>query len=897
MIVTKMSLAEYFDLIGERATFNGFKWIIMFIGRKAEAENIYNEIEGYWSSLHDLTNDRIAFVFSSCVNTKNNSFYRLPNRESYIGRMCPFARVVGEDKFQDNIGDFEFYYDRFKQYDWKEVHTQSITEFIRKNEIEEYELPGLFIYNVFSKDKMFVHLKDKASLYSFLKDFVYKTDKMDSDIEQAYQTLKNNRNKRFFDLEEEILKFAEKQESKYKNAVVMVLNGSRDYKSCKEIITDKQIRKQVKTYGQWKRQLAITNDNYLLEKENYYKDKRKYEDCINKISIFMTSNNMDDMTETSSDKDEGVVMANNVFVFIVDDWGFSKGGINVFNRLLCEAMGALKYVKVICVAQNITAEKEVNAKIKGVELLNVSCLDFENANAIVSLLKKKIDTEISKLVFIGHDVKTGDIALKCKAHLPDSKCAIIHHMAYAEYYPILNKDSDASEAKEDLQRKILQQADVVFANGVGLEKSAQDIVGQKVPVIRIFPGVADVEPRESINNSFRVVTFGRVEQGAGLKKNNSIIKEIYLALAAWADFTKKYCQNDESTMKIYGKNVDDNSVDEEMDELLKEHADKVYAISTVKYEEDRDLLLSKLSEFSLCLVLSLREGFGLTALEAISAGVPLIVSKSSGFYKSLEMLRLDSYVYGVDIQGKRDYPYYSKTDLDNVSKTIYNVFKNQRDAKDKAIELRKKLEKEGFTWKTCATSIIKQFVNGSIDMSISNIDNKIVLKEIMQSFNRPVFTSDFHIENSLVEIQEALRDTNSIINTGYEKSSGIKLHKYSVADLDEKLKKQFSEIVGGINLLRKILSEAEKKQIIHRHGDILLTEDILFCGLMNDLRIAVIFYVRRIALENGLDFPDFELDYSHSWDKVEAVARGNLQDTMLERLNVYARESNMWNAL
>lgn len=278
MIVTKMSLVEYFDLILERATFSGFKWIIMFLGRKAEAENIYNEIERCWSSLNDLTNDRIAFVFSSCINTKKNSFYRTPNRESYVGRMCPFIRVVGEDKFQDNIGDFEKCYDRFKQYDWKEAHTQSITEFIRKNEIKEYELPGLFIYSVFCEDKMFVHLKDEDDIYSFLKDFVYKTEKMDSDMEQALQTLKKNKYKRFFDLEEEILKFAEEQQNEYKNAVVAVLNGSRDYKSCKHIIVDKHIRQLIKTYGQLKRQLVITDDNYELAKENYYKEKRKYKE-------------------------------------------------------------------------------------------------------------------------------------------------------------------------------------------------------------------------------------------------------------------------------------------------------------------------------------------------------------------------------------------------------------------------------------------------------------------------------------------------------------------------------------------------------------------------------------------------------------------------------------------
>ena len=361
--------------------------------------------------------------------------------------------------------------------------------------------------------------------------------------------------------------------------------------------------------------------------------------------------------------------------------------------------------------RHVTEEKAIDAKMKGIELLNVSETDFENENVIVNILNANIDMEGHKVVFVGHDVKTGEIALKCKALLNNSKCAIIHHMAYAEYYPILNNDFDVSEAKEDLQRKILQQADVIFANGTGLEKSAQDIVGDKVPIVKIYPGVSNVEVRKTINNSFKVVTFGRIEREIGKKKDNSIIKETYLALAAWIDFVNKYCKSDETIMKIYGKNADDNSGDKEMEKLLKECSEKVYVVSWVKYENDRDILLSKLSELSLCLVLSLREGFGLTALEAISAGIPVILSKSSGFYKSLEELRLDSYVYGVEIQGKYDYPYYSAQDLENVSKTIYKVYKNQRDAKKKAIELKRQLEKNGFTWKNCADSIINFFAD------------------------------------------------------------------------------------------------------------------------------------------------------------------------------------------
>ncbi len=711
MIVTQLSLAEYFDLIVERATYGGYKWVIMFIGRKAEAEKIYNEIENCWASLNDLTNNRIAFVFSASIHIRDNSFYKFPHQEPYRGRMCPFARIVGKDTFRDNVGDFEYLCHHFQSYNWKELHTQSITEFIEKNEIRECDLPGLFVYNVYLRQTKYIQLKDEEGIYSLLRNFTYKSKQIDDLIENSSRKMDDNKVKAIFDLEEAILKYANDQSPECKNLLCEFLASERDYKSCKDLICNKDIRKKLENYERRKHRLNLNSEEYLEKKEEYIADRKEYEKNLKRLSQWMS----DDFTigEVKKDKEEkaakedgGSVTENYTFVFIIDDWGYSKGGINVFNKLLCEAMSRLAHSKVVCVVQNVSADKERQTTENGIEILYIS--KENNNEKIIAKKIKNITCKDSKIIFVGHDVQTGEMAIKCKKRFLNSKCIIIHHMAYAEYYPILNMDCEVSEAKENLQREILQQADMVFANGATLEKSAQDIVGDEVPVFRIYPGVSEVEPRKNINNTFKVATFGRIEQGKGLKKNNTIIKETYLALAAWADFTKKYCREDETIMKIYGKNGDDNSVDKEMEELLKQYSDKVYAVSIVPYMENRKQLLTKLSEFSLCLVLSLREGFGLTALEAVSAGVPLIVSKRSGFYKSLEELRLDNYVYGVDIQGKRDYPYYSDTDLENTSNAIYSVFRYQQDAKNKTIELRERLKNCGFTWEQCAKTIIEK---------------------------------------------------------------------------------------------------------------------------------------------------------------------------------------------
>lgn len=50
-------------------------------------------------------------------------------------------------------------------------------------------------------------------------------------------------------------------------------------------------------------------------------------------------------------------------------------------------------------------------------------------------------------------------------------------------------------------------------------------------------------------------------------------------------------------MKIYGKNGDDNSVDKEMEELLKQYSDKVYAVSIVPYMEIENNCLQNSQSF------------------------------------------------------------------------------------------------------------------------------------------------------------------------------------------------------------------------------------------------------------------------------------------------------------
>lgn len=140
--------------------------------------------------------------------------------------------------------------------------------------------------------------------------------------------------------------------------------------------------------------------------------------------------------------------------------------------------------------------------------------------------------------------------------------------------------------------------------------------------------------------------------------------------------------------------------------------------------------------------------------------------------------------------------------------------------------------------------------------------DEIVVKEILNCFNRPAFTVQFRDECNLGDFDEAIKDTISLINTG-KSSDGI-LIKYCANDIkDRDTKKKVSEIVTGLNYLRKIFAEMKKRGYATecKCGDpkckLIFNNDFDFCWLMNDLRLVVLFFADRLAQSVGCDFNVF----------------------------------------
>ena len=62
--------------------------------------------------------------------------------------MCPFIELLNGRGVEDNNGSFEFQYGGYYKIDWKQRHSQTITEFAMNYNILEKEIPCLFLYDL-----------------------------------------------------------------------------------------------------------------------------------------------------------------------------------------------------------------------------------------------------------------------------------------------------------------------------------------------------------------------------------------------------------------------------------------------------------------------------------------------------------------------------------------------------------------------------------------------------------------------------------------------------------------------------------------------------------------------------------------------------------------------------
>lgn len=415
-----------------------------------------------------------------------------------------------------------------------------------------------------------------------------------------------------------------------------------------------------------------------------------------------------------------------VVIFIANAWGSVFGGINSYNYDLCQAVAKKRQDKTkrtICLL--LTA---VNDKIKnqikescGLELFSVQDEDVEDYESIEKLPESLSElfkllrlTKRDKIIWVGHDIKTGFHAIACK-NIYGGKCIVIHHMNYKEYYYLATKDSESRNKKIELQEKVILNADCVCAVGPMLKTSAEDILiqsdenadGSSTKVYEISPGLLECIPIKKSLKVHQLIFFGRLDE------KNRYIKQPELAISAFANSYKLHrelYENNPSMLVIGYDQITDTDKDR-IEKLVKIYTTETLNVVPMKYISKRNKLVNELKKSTICLMVSRHEGFGLAAFEAISAGIPIIISDNTGLNFQLKNKRGKSVIElytAIHIEGSiNEDGKVSENDLNTLTMAIVEIVKNYDLYKQRAMQLREILLDEGYTWENQAS----QFIN------------------------------------------------------------------------------------------------------------------------------------------------------------------------------------------
>jgi hypothetical protein len=314
-----------------------------------------------------------------------------------------------------------------------------------------------------------------------------------------------------------------------------------------------------------------------------------------------------------------------VFAVVATGWGPAFGGINAFSLALGRLLRGA--ARVVCITTPVDDITRAAAAKDGVEVLSVPAFHSgDPANAVQAATEVLRQQGIGHLdLTFGHDVFTGPAAMRLRTALCGT-AAVIHLMSCGSYQAV-KTDGRTARKREQEQRQVLQEADVVLAVGPLLSNSAQELCQATHEVHRLVPGLADIGPVTFREGSFRAIAFGRLG-GA-----DDQIKQGSLAAAGYGRFVRE--AHDLRLPYGYRFNVFGFS----WEQFAKEEADlkaivngaaqRMVNVMASPYTENRQELFKELARNEVALMLSWHEGFGLVGWEAIAAQVPF-VSRATG---------------------------------------------------------------------------------------------------------------------------------------------------------------------------------------------------------------------------------------------------------------------------
>ena len=370
---------------------------------------------------------------------------------------------------------------------------------------------------------------------------------------------------------------------------------------------------------------------------------------------------------------------------LANEWGSSKGGLSTINRTLAIHLAKDPHVEVTILVPEFECGEEDKRAAKS---HNISIREAGRLPAYSDPLDWLIvpPEDLDIQVVIGHGAKLGRQAQIIRKSHCCKWVQVVHtepeELAMHKNYPsAIAKGEGKNRAEVDL----CQIADLVVAVGPKLKEAiACKLRSSHRDIFQLIPGsfaeFSDIEHAAQDGVNFRVLTFGRGDLEDFSLKGYDIAAQSIVELK-------------DSSYSLIFVGASDGRQDEVAEILLQTGISKNQLIVR-SFVKDKQRLRELFCEVDLAIMPSRTEGFGLTALEAMSAGLPILVSGNSGFGKALRGLpKGESFVIDSD-------------DPKEWAKAIAAIRQKSRTQRLEEIQRLRRKYDERFSWERQCQSLV-----------------------------------------------------------------------------------------------------------------------------------------------------------------------------------------------
>ena len=318
------------------------------------------------------------------------------------------------------------------------------------------------------------------------------------------------------------------------------------------------------------------------------------------------------------------------------EWGSSAGGLSTINRELAIHLSNHSAVKVSLLVPEGACNTEEIREADGYGITIVEAKERAAFDRLDWLSSPPKDHVMD--IVVGHGVKLGRQVqfIRESAQFPNCKWVQVVHTAPEDLsrYKCYSDPISKGETKHESEVELCKLADLVVPVGPRLKEAYTSYLqryktGQDV--LSITPGlfqrefgdlVAKQDPNE--DGEFKVLLFGRGDD------EDFELKGYNIAAQAFTDQRLK-----DKPYHLIFVGAPEGKQEKVREKLLQREIAEAQ-LTVRKFLQSREKLKDLLCEADLAIMPSKSEGFGLVALEALSAGLPILVGSKSGFAKALE---------------------------------------------------------------------------------------------------------------------------------------------------------------------------------------------------------------------------------------------------------------------